>query len=172
MADAAMTFLEFFAGGGMAREGLGPNWACLFANDIDPKKGAAYTANWAADRFIMGDVGTLTVADLPGGGDLASASPPCQDVSLAGDRPGLDAARSGAVWPFVKFMWASRRAARSTCDSRGERHRLADVAWRQGLRRGLRRSRRVRLSCRRGGDRCCVVRPAVARACVHHRRQL
>ena len=66
-----MTFLEFFAGGGMAREGLGPDWACLFANDIDPKKGAAYIANWTAYRLIVGDVGSLTVADLPGIADLA-----------------------------------------------------------------------------------------------------
>ena len=101
MADAAMTFLEFFAGGGMAREGLGPDWACLFANDIDPKKGAADTANWAADRFIMGDVGTLTVAD----------------------------ARSGAFWPFMNLMQGLR--AQDNRDRK--RHRLADVAWRQGL---------------------------------------
>ncbi len=32
-------FYEFFAGGGMARAGLGPDWHCLFANDFDPKKG-------------------------------------------------------------------------------------------------------------------------------------
>jgi G:T-mismatch repair DNA endonuclease (very short patch repair protein) len=29
------TFYEFFAGGGMARAGLGPQWKCLFANDIN-----------------------------------------------------------------------------------------------------------------------------------------
>ena len=28
----------------MARAGLSPNWACTFANDIDPGKGAAYAA--------------------------------------------------------------------------------------------------------------------------------
>ena len=31
------TFYEFFAGDGMARAGLEPEWRCLFANDIDPK---------------------------------------------------------------------------------------------------------------------------------------
>ena len=39
---AAFTFYEFFAGGGMARAGLGPRWACAFANDFDAAKGAAY----------------------------------------------------------------------------------------------------------------------------------
>ena len=28
-------FFEFFAGGGMARAGLGSGWKCLFANDCD-----------------------------------------------------------------------------------------------------------------------------------------
>ena len=27
------SFYEFFAGGGMARAGLGKGWTCLFAND-------------------------------------------------------------------------------------------------------------------------------------------
>ena len=33
--EGQRTFYEFFAGGGMARAGLGANWFCLFANDID-----------------------------------------------------------------------------------------------------------------------------------------
>ena len=37
-------FYEFFAGGGMARTGLGPDWRCLFANDFDPGKAAALHA--------------------------------------------------------------------------------------------------------------------------------
>ena len=31
-------FYEFFAGGGMARAGLGSGWNCLFANDFDQKR--------------------------------------------------------------------------------------------------------------------------------------
>lgn len=31
-------FYEFFAGGGMARAGLGEGWRCMFANDFGPKK--------------------------------------------------------------------------------------------------------------------------------------
>jgi len=30
-------YYEFFAGGGMARMGLGPQWDCLFSNDFDLK---------------------------------------------------------------------------------------------------------------------------------------
>lgn len=45
------TFYEFFAGGGLARAGLGDGWECLFANDIDKKKGASYEANWGRERL-------------------------------------------------------------------------------------------------------------------------
>ena len=82
-----MTFYEFFCGGGMAREGLGPDWLCLFANDNDPVKAAAYAANWKANQLMVGDVAGLTTADLPGVADLAWASFPCRDLSLAGDAP-------------------------------------------------------------------------------------
>ena len=43
------TFYEFFAGGGMARLGLGPAWACLLANDVCDKKGRAYLANFGGE---------------------------------------------------------------------------------------------------------------------------
>ena len=83
------SFYEFFAGGGMAREGLGPRWTCLFANDIDEKKAASYRENWGAGVLRTVDVGLLTPDDLPGPADLSWASFPCQDLSLAGDYAGL-----------------------------------------------------------------------------------
>jgi DNA (cytosine-5)-methyltransferase 1 len=92
------TFLEFFAGGGMARAGFGARWKCLFANDIDARKGASYVANWGADDFRLADIHRLTAADIPCHADVAWASFPCQDLSLAGAGRGLDGARSGAFW--------------------------------------------------------------------------
>ncbi|MFM8753450.1 MAG: DNA (cytosine-5-)-methyltransferase, partial [Phenylobacterium sp.] len=67
-AETRLDFLEFFAGGGMARLGLGLGWSCLFANDFDPVKGAAYRANFAdAEAHFSGaDVWNLSAADLPG----------------------------------------------------------------------------------------------------------
>jgi len=100
------TFYEFFAGGGMARAGLQPDWQCLFANDIDPKKAKAYAANWGADEFRLGDIHDLTPTDMPGRADLAWASFPCQDLSLAGNGRGLDGARSGAFWGFHDVLHA------------------------------------------------------------------
>ncbi len=99
-------FYEFFAGGGMVRSGLGEDWECLFANDIDTKKGASYAANWGGERLKIEDVGALTTADPPGRADLAWASFPCQDLSLAGDYIGLKGVRSGTFWLFWRLMKA------------------------------------------------------------------
>jgi DNA (cytosine-5)-methyltransferase 1 len=99
-------FYEFFAGGGMARAGLGSDWQCLLANDFDPKKAASYATNWGNDHLRVGDVAALTTADLPGVADLAWASFPCQDLSLAGAGAGLKGDRSGTFWPFWKLMKA------------------------------------------------------------------
>lgn len=99
-------FYEFFAGGGMARTGLGAGWTCRFANDFDPKKGAAYRENFGGGELKVGDVRGVTPADLPGVADLAWASFPCQDLSLAGVGAGLKGERSGTFYPFWDVMTA------------------------------------------------------------------
>ncbi len=106
-------YYEFFAGGGMARAGLGPNWNCLFANDFDPKKTASYAENWGDRHLVVGDVARLTAADLPGSAELAWASFPCQDLSLAGVGTGLKGSRSGTFWPFWDLMKALRADGRA-----------------------------------------------------------
>lgn len=119
MTDTAKhTFYEFFAGGGMARAGLGAEWRCMFANDFDFKKGAAYQANWDKDGqtvLMVGDIRKVKPSDLPGIADLAWASFPCQDLSLAGGGAGLKGERSGTFYPFwdiVKLLIAEDRAPR------------------------------------------------------------
>jgi DNA (cytosine-5)-methyltransferase 1 len=117
--DRTRTFYEFFAGGGMARAGLGDGWSCLFANDFNEMKARTYTANWGKDHFHTGDVATVTTAQLPGRADLTWASFPCQDLSLAGNCRGLGDAssdvmtRSGTFWPFWKLMTQLRKEQRA-----------------------------------------------------------
>ena len=110
---AKPTYYEFFAGGGMARAGLGRGWECLFAHDSDAKKRAAYVANWGSEHFRLEDIHKLTAKDLPGHADLAWASFPCQDLSLAGNGAGLKGARSGAFWGFCNLMKDLRDEARA-----------------------------------------------------------
>ncbi|HEV2082200.1 MAG TPA: DNA cytosine methyltransferase [Brevundimonas sp.] len=99
----APTAWEFFAGGGLAGLGL-DGWRVGFANDLDAAKARAFRANHPDVPFHEGDVGALTPADLPGSADLAWASSPCQDLSLAGARGGLAGRRSGAFWGFMELM--------------------------------------------------------------------
>ncbi len=99
-------FYEFFAGGGMARAGLGSSWRCLFANDFDLKKGEAYKSNWGHQALKIADVASLTSRDIPGKPNLIWASFPCQDLSLAGAGAGLKGDRSGTFWPFWKLVKA------------------------------------------------------------------
>ncbi|NKZ38359.1 DNA cytosine methyltransferase [Oleiagrimonas citrea] len=107
------SFYEFFAGGGMARAGLGTDWDCLFANDFDRKKGVTYRNNWGDGELLTGDVRRIRPEELPGEPNLIWGSFPCQDLSLAGAGAGLKGDRSGTFWPFwdiVKGLVADGRA--------------------------------------------------------------
>jgi len=97
----------------MARLGLGDGWACAFANDFDPVKARTYRANFAdaADHFREGDVWDVSSDDLPSPVDLAWASSPCQDFSLAGGRAGLAGGRSSAFFGFWRLIEALGEAA-------------------------------------------------------------
>lgn len=100
-----MIFFEFFSGGGMVRIAIGGKIRCVFANDFCEKKAQSYRANFGAGELIVGDVADLMTADVPAErADLAWASPPCVDLSLAGRRGGLNAQRSGAFWGFARLM--------------------------------------------------------------------
>jgi DNA (cytosine-5)-methyltransferase 1 len=112
--NMTLGYYEFFAGGGMARAGLGPRWTCLFANDVDLKKALTYATNWGETNFVTQDVAGLKSADLPGNAHLVWASFPCQDLSLAGMGAGLAGDRSGTFWPFWELMKAQRREERAS----------------------------------------------------------
>ena len=89
----------------MARLGLGERWRCTFANDICKKKANTYRLNFPpGDELMVGDVRAVTIEQLPGYADLAWASFPCQDLSLAGAGAGLEGKRSGAFWPFWELI--------------------------------------------------------------------
>lgn len=107
-----LDFYEFFAGGGMARLGLGPAWNCSFANDFDSKKAAAYRLHHGQSAMQVGDIAALKTSDLKSQADLAWASFPCQDLSLAGQGRGLDGSRSGTFWSFWQLMDGLKRGGR------------------------------------------------------------
>ena len=104
MAAEQSTFYEFFAGGGMARLGLGSAWRCAFSNEWCPKKAASYRARFGNGELRVCDVADLTADDLPGTPTQTWASFPCQDLSLAGNGAGLAGERSGTFKPVWNLM--------------------------------------------------------------------
>lgn len=112
--NTSHSFYEFFAGGGMARLGLGDDWQCKFANDFDEKKVVSYRENFGgAKELVHADVKTLKSKVIPGSATLAWASFPCQDLSLAGNGAGLSGDRSGVFWPFWKLMLSLKKEGRN-----------------------------------------------------------
>ena len=100
------TFLEFFAGIGLMRMGLNnAGWNIVFANDIDADKKKMYLDQFSesSDEFLLGDVHKLDPAIVPRA-TLATASFPCNDLSLAGARKGLSGTNSSAFWGFIKVI--------------------------------------------------------------------
>jgi len=101
--DNLRTVAEFFAGIGLMRMGLEQaGWKVLWANDIDEDKQRMYLGHYPEDdtHFHLGDVHAISPDDIPTV-SLATASFPCNDLSLAGARRGLAGQQSGAFWGFV-----------------------------------------------------------------------
>jgi DNA (cytosine-5)-methyltransferase 1 len=95
---------EFFAGIGLVRlaiERVGGE--VVFANDIEASKEALYAANFGTADFRLDDVRNVQGDDVPDV-DLATASFPCTDLSLAGNRVGLSGEQSGMFWEFARVL--------------------------------------------------------------------
>ena len=98
-------FAEFFAGIGLVREAVEPlGWDCVFANDISPAKAEMYAARFGREHLLVDDINRIALADLPSELDLLTASFPCIDLSLAGNRAGLAGVHSGTIWPFLDLV--------------------------------------------------------------------
>jgi len=100
------TFAEFFAGIGLVRLGLEQEgWSVAFANDIDEQKREMYDAHFVDldNHFLLKDIHEIRVKAVPSV-LLATASFPCNDLSLAGARMGLRGEQSSAFWGFIKVL--------------------------------------------------------------------
>jgi DNA (cytosine-5)-methyltransferase 1 len=100
------TCAEFFAGIGLMRLGLErEGWSVVFANDNDPVKLDIYQGHFkdAEEHFLLDDIHNITADRVPTV-TLATASFPCNDLSLAGARDGLAGAQSSAFWGFIRIL--------------------------------------------------------------------
>ena len=100
------TFAEFFAGVGLMRIGLErQGWKIALANDICQDKYEMYAAHFedADEHFVVEDIHKLNANEVPTV-TLATASFPCNDLSLAGARAGLKGKQSSAFYGFVRVL--------------------------------------------------------------------
>ena len=98
------TALEFFAGVGLVRMALEEAGAeIVFANDISSVKASMYELNFGHSEFVLGDIARITGTDLPEA-EIATASFPCTDLSLAGNRAGLKGRDSNSLGEFLRIL--------------------------------------------------------------------
>jgi DNA (cytosine-5)-methyltransferase 1 len=91
-------------------------WKTVFANDIDADKREMYEHHFGRTPAVRpDDIHLLDVAEVPQT-TLATASFPCNDLSLAGARKGLAGENSSAFWVLFAFWkkWA-RVVLHSSC---------------------------------------------------------
>lgn len=104
-------FAEFFAGVGLIHEALAETgWQCSWANDICSDKRDTYIANFGDSHFYLGDVWdcVTTPALIPNSCFLYTASFPCTDMSLAGNRKGLAGEESGTLHAVLEIVAKKR----------------------------------------------------------------
>ena len=101
-----MTFAEFFAGIGLMRIGLEKEgWRAVFANDIAEDKFELYAGHFGEknSHFLLKDIHNIDSDQIPTV-TMATASFPCNDLSVAGMREGLGGKQSSAYWGFVRIL--------------------------------------------------------------------
>jgi DNA (cytosine-5)-methyltransferase 1 len=84
-------------------------WRVVWSNDIDEDKFKMYRGHFADEQahFELGDIHAIAPKDVPSVA-LATASFPCNDLSLAGARRGLAGQHSSAFWGFVDILKGMR----------------------------------------------------------------
>ncbi|OFC58740.1 DNA cytosine methyltransferase [Candidatus Erwinia dacicola] len=103
--DYEWTALEFFAGIGLVRAGMEQTGIrTVWANDYDQNKKSMYEGHWKSHELLLADIHTLKSENLPAA-NVAWASSPCTDLSLAGKRVGLRGGReSSAFFGFTDLL--------------------------------------------------------------------
>lgn len=103
--DGQFCALEFFSGIGLARAGMSAaGIETVWANDIDEVKCKLYAAQWGGKDLFCCNVFDVDASQVPKA-DIAWASSPCTDLSLAGKRGGLvEGSESKAFFGFVSVI--------------------------------------------------------------------
>lgn len=104
----SLTHASFFSGAGGMDIGLErAGWQTVSFSEIEPYACAILAERWP-DIPNLGDI--AAVDDVPPA-RLWTGGFPCQDLSVAGKRGGIDASRSGLAWAFLDLVERHRPEA-------------------------------------------------------------
>ncbi len=102
--ESRLRAAEFFAGIGLVRRALeGVGVDVVWANDVDETKCFLYAQNFGSSHLTPGDIRSIPGESIPSV-DVATASFPCTDLSLAGDRKGFSGRESGLFLEFARII--------------------------------------------------------------------
>lgn len=108
-----MRFVSLFAGVGGADLGLeAAGWECVAQVEWDKHCQQVLAYHWP-DVPRWGDVATVNGGELPAADAIIFGSP-CQDLSVAGKRAGLDGSRSNLFFEAVRIIREMRDATGGT----------------------------------------------------------
>ena len=105
-----MRFLSLFSGIEAASAAWAPlGWTCVAVSEIDKFANEVLRCRHPNVRNL-GDVTKITETDIASLGDIDVVifGSPCQDLSIAGKRKGLDGARSGLFFDAMRILAWSR----------------------------------------------------------------
>jgi len=118
-----MRYVELFAGAGGLSLGLeAAGMECVAHAELEPHARAVLRKHWP-DTPLHGDVSVVDWTQYAGRVDLVSGGSPCQDLSVAGKRAGLEGARSGLFFELIRAwdetgatycLWENVDGARSS----------------------------------------------------------
>lgn len=105
-----MKYLDLFSGIGgfhlgLAQAGFQFDWVGF--SEVDMYAKAIYQTHFQGS-IDLGDIRTVDLMGLPKGIDIITFGFPCQDLSIAGKRQGISAARSGLFFEAIKIIKSSR----------------------------------------------------------------
>ena len=105
MENNTYKFIDLFAGTGAFSLALEKNskFKCVFANDMMDSSKQIYTLNNPNHKFILQDLNTIDVKNIPKH-NLLCGGFPCQPFSIAGEKKGFDDKRSNVFWKIIEIL--------------------------------------------------------------------